>query len=117
MAKASRSGSLSPQEFVEWRVFWLHCGPLHRVDHDGGRIRGRVRPPTGSLHPVVMLSRHQYERAPTMACDLHRLAAGALLKRAELAAELQDRRRGHGDERHFNRFRKAGAMSVTSHCV
>lgn len=30
-----------------------------------------------------MLSRNQYEHAPTIACDLNRLAAGALLKRAE----------------------------------
>jgi len=59
-----------------------------------------------ALHPVVMLSRHQYERAPTMACDLNRLAAGALLKRAELAAEPQDRRRGHGIDRYFDSFRK-----------
>ena len=41
-----------------------------------------------------------------MACDLNRLAAGALLKRAELAAEPQDRRRGHGIDRYFDSFRK-----------
>ena len=69
-------------------MFRAHCGPLHRIDDDGGRIRSTARAPTGSLHPVAMLRRHQYERAPTMAWYLNRLAAGALLKRAELAAEF-----------------------------
>jgi hypothetical protein len=86
-------------------MFPAHCGPLHRVDHDRGRIRGAVRPATGRLHPVVMLGRHQYECAPTTTCDFNRLAAGALLKRAELAAELQDRRRGHGIDWQFDSFR------------
>lgn len=67
-------------------MFRGHCGPLHRIDDDGGRIRGTARPSTGSLHPVETLN------APTMACDLNRLEAGALPKRAELAAEFPDRR-------------------------
>jgi hypothetical protein len=63
-------------------------------------------PSTGSLYPVVVFSRHYYERAPAMACDLDRFAAGALLKRVELAAELRDRRRDHGINCNFDSFRK-----------
>jgi hypothetical protein len=69
--------------------------PLHRVDDDGGRTRGAMCPSTGSPYPVVVFSRHQYERAPAMACDLDSLPARGLLKRAEFAQELQNRRRGH----------------------
>jgi hypothetical protein len=44
-------------------------------------------------------------RRPALARDLNRLEAEALLKRAEFAKEVQDRRRSHGVARYFNRFR------------
>ncbi len=42
------------QQFVECSVFRLHPGPLHRIDDDGGRMRGAMCPSTGSRYPVVV---------------------------------------------------------------
>jgi hypothetical protein len=55
-------------------------------------------PSTGGPNPIVMFSRHQYERAPAIACDLHELATAVFQKCIKLASELRDRRRCHGGQ-------------------
>jgi hypothetical protein len=40
MAEAPSRGSTSLQQFVEWLVFRVQCGSLHRIDDDGDGIEG-----------------------------------------------------------------------------
>jgi len=37
---APSRGSTSLQQFVEWLVFRVQCGSLHRIDDDGDGIEG-----------------------------------------------------------------------------
>jgi hypothetical protein len=77
-------------------VFGVHFGQPDQIDDDGGRIGGAICPPIGSPYPVVQFSRHQYERALAMACDLDWPAASVSQKRFDLASKLQNRlARGH----------------------
>jgi hypothetical protein len=77
-------------------VFGVHFGQPDQIDDDGGRIGGAICPPIGSPYPVLLFSRHQYERAPAMACDLDWPAARVSQKRFDLASKLQNRlARGH----------------------
>jgi hypothetical protein len=78
-------------------IIGVHFGQSHRIDDDGCRISGGICSSTGSPYPVVLFSRHQYERAPAMACDLDRPAACVSQKRFELASKLQNRNHGHDD--------------------
>jgi len=39
-AEAPSRGSTSLQQFVEWLVFRVQCGSLHRIDDDGDGIEG-----------------------------------------------------------------------------
>jgi hypothetical protein len=72
-------------------------GLISGTDDDGGRISGEMCPSTGSPYSVVVFSRHQYERALVVACDVDRPAACVSQKCFELASKIQNRRRGHGD--------------------
>jgi len=96
MLNRSPTSSLVKQ-FVECGVIGVHFGQSHRIDDDGCRISGAICSSTGSPYPVVLFSRHQYERAPAMACDLDRPAACVSQKRFELASKLQNRNHGHDD--------------------
>src|SRR5258708_2170500 len=69
MLNRSPTSSLVKQ-FVGCGVIGVHFGQSHRIDDDGCRISGAICSSTGSPYPVVLFSRHQYERAPAMACDL-----------------------------------------------
>jgi len=65
------------KQFVECSVFSVHFGPRYRIDDDGGRIIGAICTSTGSTDPILLFSRHEYERAPAIACDLDQPAASA----------------------------------------
>jgi hypothetical protein len=82
-------------------------------DLHGQMISGRRS--ACSTASMTIASRHQYERAPTVVCDLDRLAGCALVKRAELAPEVQNHRNDHDSHPVFERFRMANydAVEVT----
>lgn len=61
-------------------MFGIHFGPLDSLDNEGRGIDGTVVALRGRFEPVIMLSRHQHEFAPTVTGNFHRLVSRLVLE-------------------------------------